>query len=59
MNNKIYHYADGPKYCKCHIIEKGSYFSCLKGFECCANFDRIVRENGLEDLNKKLVQSKF
>ena len=55
MKNKIYRYAHGPKYWNCRLIKKGSYLSCLKGFERCANFDRIVREKGLEDLNKKLV----
>ena len=55
MKNKIYRYKEGPMYWNCHLIEKRSYLSCLKGFERCANFDRIVRENGLEALNKKLV----
>ena len=52
MNNKINNF---PQYWKCHLIEKGSYLLYLKGFERCSYFDRTVRDNGLEDLNKKLV----
>ena len=55
MKNKIYHYKEGSQYWSCHLIEKGSYLSCLKAFDRCANFDRIVSENGLGYLNKPLV----
>ena len=55
MTNKIYNYKNGSTTWKCHLIEKGSYLSGLKGFDRCANFDRVVRENGWDYLNKKLV----
>ena len=58
MKYKIYRYEGGPQYWNCHLTEKGSYLSYLKEFERCANFERIVRENGLEALNKILVCSK-
>ena len=51
MNNKIYNFADGSKYWKCHLIEKGSYLWYLKGFERCLYFGHTVRENRL-DLKK-------
>ena len=51
MTNKIKNYKNGSTAWKCHLIEKASYLSCLKEFDQCANFDRFVLENGLENLN--------
>ena len=55
MTTQLYNYNDGTKVWLCQLIQKGSYMSCLKGFDRCAKFDRIVRENKLEQLNKRLV----
>ena len=49
--NKIYRYQDSHWYWNCISKRKRVFVSC-KGFKRCANFDRIVHKNGLEELNR-------
>ena len=39
----------------CQIIERGSLLACLKAFDRCAHFNRIVHENRLEVYNPKKI----
>ena len=39
----------------CQMIERGSLLACLKVFDRCAHFYRIVNENRLEPYNPKKI----